>query len=353
MLPSDPVPSAAAVAANSPTDAPAVTASRSAISLGSAALDQLRVQAPEEEGFSAAAASGASVVSQNVLPSCAISLRQSRRTLAQQSQRLENYLRSSPSLCGTAGSGESAVGARKRELPSVSLHTMKPRALAEQLTVLEHQLLFCVSNDEFRAQAWNKGDAAETAPHLLAYIHNFNRISCSFGYLVLEHESAEERGGVLSYLVDVTRYLFKLQNFSGVMQLLSCLHSAAVSRLKRSWECVSGRRLDALRKLTSLFDSNKNFQRYRQLLRRVKPPFLPYLGMWLTDLTFFDERPTFVGRNQVGEVELGMRVCVLCVVCCVLCVYLVRVMHVCLQCAYMCSLIMDISPLCRSSRTTA
>ena len=41
--------------------------------------------------------------------------------------------------------------------------------------------------------------------------------------------------------------------------------------------------------LTDLMNPTENFKKYRTRLKEVERPLVPYLGLWLTDLTFIDD----------------------------------------------------------------
>merc|ERR1711916_273871 len=50
-----------------------------------------------------------------------------------------------------------------------------------------------------------------------------------------------------------------------------------------------------LEQLEVLMNSQKSYKNFRDVLHSVNPPCIPYLGMYLTDLTFIDDgNPDFV-----------------------------------------------------------
>lgn len=44
-----------------------------------------------------------------------------------------------------------------------------------------------------------------------------------------------------------------------------------------------------LEELKALINREKNYAELRRVLKTVPPPIIPYLGMYLTDLTFIEE----------------------------------------------------------------
>jgi len=66
------------------------------------------------------------------------------------------------------------------------------------------------------------------------------------------------------------------------------LNSSTIIRLRRTWDIVSQKRKDMLRSLQAIIEPEKNYAVLRRRLADHVPPCLPFVGMYLTDLTFVD-----------------------------------------------------------------
>jgi son of sevenless-like protein len=80
-----------------------------------------------------------------------------------------------------------------------------------------------------------------------------------------------------------------LNNFNSLMAILAGLNSAPIHRLKRTWELVPARTNSALDSLKQHMNPTRNFATYRESLHSIDPPCVPFLGVYLTDLTFIDD----------------------------------------------------------------
>ncbi|KAJ4454889.1 putative ras-specific guanine nucleotide-releasing factor 2 [Paratrimastix pyriformis] len=88
------------------------------------------------------------------------------------------------------------------------------------------------------------------------------------------------------------------------------MNSAAVYRLRKTWEGVPRKRMEAYNALDALMNRKKNYKAIRDVLRTENSPCIPYLGMYLTDLTFLEEgmpdtvdgMVNFVKRRRVSAV---------------------------------------------------
>ncbi len=73
------------------------------------------------------------------------------------------------------------------------------------------------------------------------------------------------------------------------MAIRSALGSTSINRLKKTWEYVSVKYKSMWEPIHRATDSQRNFAEYRQRLKSTVAPCLPFLGVYLTDMTFIDD----------------------------------------------------------------
>ncbi|KAG8688611.1 hypothetical protein FRC08_011346 [Ceratobasidium sp. 394] len=89
--------------------------------------------------------------------------------------------------------------------------------------------------------------------------------------------------------------------------LIAGLNSPPIRRLKRTWEAVPQRWTGVLDDVESTLDSGKNFTGYKQRLKQVDTPCVPFLGVYLTVLTFIqDGNKDFISKED-GIINFGKR----------------------------------------------
>jgi len=79
--------------------------------------------------------------------------------------------------------------------------------------------------------------------------------------------------------------------------IVSALGTAPILRLNRTWAQLPNKTKDLLESMRTLIASTKNFSRYREALREAQPPCIPFLGVYLTDLTFIEDGIASVVKN--------------------------------------------------------
>jgi len=86
------------------------------------------------------------------------------------------------------------------------------------------------------------------------------------------------------------------------MGVLMGLTLSSISRLKHTWSKLTDKTDLMYKNLTNYQNPTNSFKCYRESITAAIPPCLPYLCMYLSDLTFMDEgNPDFI---NVGDLKL-------------------------------------------------
>jgi len=182
---------------------------------------------------------------------------------------------------------------------NISWLDIDPTELARQLTHVQMRLFSVLCFDEFVGQKWTKPEKGE-APNILKSIDRFNKISGWTADYILHLKGPVQRGNILSRLIDTAMECIRIKNYDTVVQILSGIDNAAISRLKSSWGCVSERHLNKLEEMRELFNPQDNWKRYRVELAAAEPPCIPYLGLYLQSLTFSEDgNPDFLPPHNL------------------------------------------------------
>ena len=161
--------------------------------------------------------------------------------------------------------------------------------VARQWTLLEWKYWVAIKPSEFLNLAWTRKNKEEIAPNIVTLTKNFNSAAGWIATKIQRVQELKERAKMLGRMIQLAEELRALSNFSGLMAVLSGLESASVYRLKQTWELVPTKLMETYTNLKSLMSSELSFKRYREHLKNVNPPTIPYLGISLTDLTFIYE----------------------------------------------------------------
>ncbi|GAM23651.1 hypothetical protein SAMD00019534_068260 [Acytostelium subglobosum LB1] len=185
-----------------------------------------------------------------------------------------------------------------------SIFDFEDDEIAKQLTVFDHLCYCAIRQKEFLNQAWNKQHATKHSPTILKMINRFNELSLWVVKLILEPDRLKTRAKRIERIIKIAEKLRQHNNFNSLMSLLAGLNNSAVLRLKHSRSMVSKKYLESLESMEREMSCESSYKSYREVLRTTVPPCVPYIGVYLTDLTFIHEgNPNVVGNNNLINVS--------------------------------------------------
>lgn len=188
----------------------------------------------------------------------------------------------------------------KEKRQFIDLH---PLAVAQQLTLMESERFRRIPTSELLHKRFND---PSTAPKLHEAIAYFNRLAMWVSTEIVSTPNIRLRGSVLSRFIDLAQALRKLNNFNSLMSVMSSLQHSAITRLKATWKLITPKQLQIYEQLCDLASLPGNHAVYRAALQSSTLPVIPYQGLYLKDLTFIEEKPTFLDSGHVNFSKLTL-----------------------------------------------
>jgi hypothetical protein len=162
-----------------------------------------------------------------------------------------------------------------------------PLELARQFTIQEIDIFCSIMPEELLGSEWTRNSGIN-AVNVRAMSTLSTNLSNLVTDTVLQYEDIKKRGAIIKHWIKVAHKCLELKNYSSLMAITCSLNSSTIERLKRTWGMVSSKHKNMLKDLQTIVEPYKNFTILRRRLQHHGPPCLPYLGMYLTDLTFVD-----------------------------------------------------------------
>ncbi|CCF38300.1 hypothetical protein CH063_09419 [Colletotrichum higginsianum] len=182
----------------------------------------------------------------------------------------------------------------------------EPLELARQLTIKQMNIFCSIMPEELLASQWMKKGGVD-APNVKAMSALSTDLSNLVAETILQYSEVKKRAAVIKQWIKVAHQCLELHNYDGLMAIICSLNSSTISRLRKTWDFVSVKRREMLRTLQAIVEPAQNNKVLRTRLHDHVPPCLPFLGMFLTDLTFVDignpptkQIPTLSGGSGGG-----------------------------------------------------
>ncbi|KAJ2658973.1 hypothetical protein IWW48_003771 [Coemansia sp. RSA 1200] len=170
---------------------------------------------------------------------------------------------------------------------------INPLDVACQLTIIESSCYCMIQPAELINKEFSRGSDSRSV-NVRQMSRWCTQITRWISVLILSESTPDRRCRMLKYAIQLGIHLLALKNYDGVMAIRAAIFSAAVMRLKRSWAILPKKFNIMSKRLHEALDSDHNYANYRSVLHRSQPPLLPFLGLYLTDLTFLDDgNPTY------------------------------------------------------------
>jgi hypothetical protein len=140
----------------------------------------------------------------------------------------------------------------------------------------------------------------QTAVERLAY--RFNQVGNWVASTILTFDELEQRVDALEQFILIAKHCLDLRNYSSMMAIIMAgLGSAPIRRLHRTWEGVSKVHMEMFKQMDTILESKSNYKNYRDKLSITPVPAVPYIGVFLKDLTFIaDGNPDYIRGGLVN-----------------------------------------------------
>ncbi|KAF1997545.1 ras guanine-nucleotide exchange protein-like protein [Amniculicola lignicola CBS 123094] len=202
-----------------------------------------------------------------------------------------------------------ALRASKDGRSPCSILDFDPLELARQFTLIESRLFCSIQPDELLASEWTKKHHSKAVN-----VRAMSTLSTDLANLVadtiLQLEDAKKRAVIIKQWVKIAIKCLELNNYDSLMAIICSLNSSMVLRLKKTWELVSAKTKARLEELKIVTDVGRNYAVLRQRLQNHVAPCIPFVGIYLTDLTFVDvgngttrQLPGETGREGVSVIN--------------------------------------------------
>lgn len=169
----------------------------------------------------------------------------------------------------------------------LSIMDFDPLEIARQLTIIASTVFNEIQAYELLSLEWNN-KKAERARNV-RYMCTMNTdVAHVVGDTILHPDDAKKRALVIKHWTKVAMRCLDLNNYESLMAIMCSLNSSVVQRLRRTWEYVSKKTRARLDELNAIVDISRNHASLRRRLETPAAPCLPFLGIYLTDLTFAD-----------------------------------------------------------------
>uniref|UniRef100_A0A8C1SNG8 Ral GEF with PH domain and SH3 binding motif 2 n=1 Tax=Cyprinus carpio TaxID=7962 RepID=A0A8C1SNG8_CYPCA len=177
-----------------------------------------------------------------------------------------------------------------------------PEEYAGQITLMDAPVFKAIQPEELSSCGWNKKEKHSSAPNAVAFTRRFNQVSFWVVREILHAQTLKIRAEVLSLYIRTAKKLCDMNSLHAVMAVVSALQSAPIFRLNKTWALLSRKDKATFERLEYLMSKEDNYKRLRDYISsQSMTSCIPYLGIYLSDLTYIDSAYPSTGSILENE----------------------------------------------------
>lgn len=162
--------------------------------------------------------------------------------------------------------------------------------LARQFTIRESKIFCAVLPEELVGQEFQSNKRKSSAVNVKALSTLSSVMTAWVADSIMDEQAdVKRRAAIIKHWIKVCSKCKSLNNYSSMYNIFCALESTSVQRLNKTWPLLPTKYKETMDGLRHLTDVARNHAVYRSELRQRVPPCLPFMGLYLTDLTFVDE----------------------------------------------------------------
>lgn len=206
----------------------------------------------------------------------------------------------------------SSLKAWKQGGPPVSILDFDALELARQITLKTSKIFCSILPEELLATEWTKRKSS-----LAVNVRAMSTLSTDISNLVsdsvLQLEEPKKRAAIIKQWVKIANKCLDLHNFDTLMAITCSLDSTNIKRMRKTWEAVPQKTKNVFEELRKVVDISKNYSALRQHMQTQDLPCLPFIGVYLTDLTMVDSanpstRPLATNSGKISVINLDKHI---------------------------------------------
>ncbi|KAI8836368.1 ras guanine nucleotide exchange factor domain-containing protein [Chytridium lagenaria] len=193
---------------------------------------------------------------------------------------------------------------RKGKTMESMFSELNPEELGQQLCLHDFKLFRNIHPIEFLHQIWKKDD--DGAPILDFFIERFDKESYWAVTEIVSQKDPKKRVNILRKFILTAKACQENKNFFSMFALIAGISLSPVSRLKKTWEALGDKVKKVHSELEEFCDPSRNMKNYRDCLAASNPPIVPFLPIYLKDLTFINDGNASQVNGMVNFDKLRM-----------------------------------------------
>ena len=179
-------------------------------------------------------------------------------------------------------------------------------AIGDHLIKLSKSLLNKIHPREIYRGVFLKKDKEKASPNVVECIKKFNRFTSFIIEDILSYDFAKERAKVYEKWVLIAEYCQINKDYNDLIAIYSALNHYIITGLKNTMKEVRYKISSTFKRINDFCTCEGNYKKIREDMNNCDKTgeiFIPYLGMLLRDINFYEENGKYIDENGCINIE--------------------------------------------------
>ena len=182
----------------------------------------------------------------------------------------------------------------------------KDEEIGDKLTSVTKNLLNRITPKEIYRGVFLKKDKEKTSPNVVNCINNFNKLTSFIIEDVLSYNTPRDRAKMYEKWVRVADYCKSIKNYNDCIAIYSALNNYIITGLKLTFKALNSNAKNLFQQISDFCSCEGNYRKVREdmnLCDQNGQYFIPYLGMLLRDINFYEESMKYINESGCINME--------------------------------------------------
>ena len=186
--------------------------------------------------------------------------------------------------------------------------------IGEKLIATSKNLINKVQRREIYKAVFLKKKKYETSPNVMENIEKFNRLTFFIIQDILSYDFAKDRAKIIEKWVKIADYCKERKDYNDCVAINSALNNYIITGLDKSLNEIGKDKKELMKTIRTFCRYQGNYKKLREDMAKLdyNDFYIPYLGMILKDIAFFEENSKYlindvlINFEKLENVQLAM-----------------------------------------------
>ena len=182
----------------------------------------------------------------------------------------------------------------------------KTEEIGNQLMKVSKSLLSKIHPRELYKAIFLKKEKEKTSPNVVDCINIFNRLTSFIIEDILSYDYPRDRARIYEKWVDIADYCKNNKDYNDLIAIFSALNHYVITGLQLTLKEVRSRANSIFRNISDFCSVEGNYRKIREDMNNCDKNgivYIPYLGMLMRDINFFEESSKYINENGCINIE--------------------------------------------------